>query len=82
MIVDFPKHYIRPPLEKFLGTPLSMGKGKVTILVLLDLSAAFDTVDHHILFGRLKKRHKIQGQALHWFKSNLTKRSQVVRTYV
>ena len=42
------------------------------------MSAAFDTVDHNILLERLKKRYKIHGQALHWFKSYLSKRSQAV----
>ena len=57
---------------------LSMGKGEVTLLVLLDLSAAFDTIDHNILLKRLMNRYKVQGQALEWFKSYLTQRSQAV----
>ena len=57
---------------------LNMGKGEVTLLVLLDLSAAFDTIDHNILLKRLMNRYKVQGQALQWFKSYLTQRSQAV----
>ena len=37
---------------------------QVTLLVLLDLSAAFDTIDHELLFKRLKKRFGIKGNAL------------------
>ena len=36
------------------------------ILVLLDLSAAFDTVDHQILLTRLKCRYGVKGNALAW----------------
>ena len=48
---------------------------KVTLLVLLDLSAAFDTVRHDTLLNRLKSRH---GKALEWFVSYLADRAQRV----
>ncbi len=52
-------------------------KKEVTLLVLLDLSAAFDTVDHTILLNRLQKIG-ITGLAYDWFSSYLTGRTQAV----
>ena len=49
------------------------------ILELLDLSAAFDTVDHDILITRLKHCFGITGKALGWIQSYLSGRTQFVK---
>ena len=48
------------------------------ILVLLDMSAAFDTIDHKILLNMLDERYGIGGTAHQWFQSYLSDRSQAV----
>ena len=48
------------------------------ILASLDLSAAFDTVDHTILLHRLQNDFGIEGKALQWFTSFITGRTQRV----
>ena len=58
---------------------LNTDRNKVTVLVLLDLSAAFDTVDHVILLQRLEDWVGISGPALKWFKSNLEDRKYFVQ---
>jgi hypothetical protein len=57
----------------------AVDSGDFAALVLLDLSAAFDTVDHSILLERLYRSFSIVGSAHKWFVSYLTGRSQCVR---
>ena len=56
----------------------AVDNGATVVLLLLDLSAAFDTVDHSLLLDRLKMRFGIKGRVLAWFKSYLACRSQFV----
>ena len=56
----------------------AMDKQQVSLLVLLDLLAAFDTVDHDILLNVLSTRFDIKGTALNWFQSYLNSRTQAV----
>jgi hypothetical protein len=52
----------------------AIDKKEAVYLVLLDLSAAFDTIDHHVLTYYLKDFIGIHGIALDWFISYLTGR--------
>ena len=56
----------------------SMGQGKVTALTLLDLSAAFDSIDHTILLDRLRGWFGIEGVTLKWMVIYLTGRCQTI----
>ena len=56
----------------------NMNSQQVALMVLLDLSAAFDTVNHHILLDRLDKVTGMRGVTLEWFPSYLSDRCQQV----
>ena len=58
----------------------SIDCGQCVFLVLLDLSAAFDTVVHEFLIARLYSRFGIKDNAIKWIKSYLTERVQSVHT--
>ncbi|XP_038044104.1 uncharacterized protein LOC119718766 [Patiria miniata] len=49
------------------------------VLILLDFSAAFDTINHQLLIQRLRDRYGITGSALDCFQSYLQGRLQAVR---
>ena len=55
-----------------------LDQGDAVMLVLLDLSSAFDTIDHGILIKRLERDIGIRGNALSWIKSYLADRHQRV----
>ena len=57
---------------------MNMDYQHMTLLVLLDLSAAFDTVSHDTLLDRLNTRFGVSGIALQWLQSYLADRSQRV----
>ena len=48
---------------------LSLARGETTAVVLLDQSAAFDTIDHNKLLDCLRKWFGVGGGCLDWFKS-------------
>uniref|UniRef100_A0A8C2HQN3 Reverse transcriptase domain-containing protein n=1 Tax=Cyprinus carpio TaxID=7962 RepID=A0A8C2HQN3_CYPCA len=54
---------------------LASDSGRAVVLIMLDLSAAFDTVDHSILLKRLECEVGFRGTALKWFHSYLKDRT-------
>ena len=57
---------------------LSLDNGDVSVLTLLDLSAAFDTIDHGTLLHRLEHVFGIGGVALSWLRTYLSDREHIV----
>ena len=72
-------HTTETALVRFNNDILTaIDNNNTVILLLLDLSAAFDTVDHSILLSRLSSRFGIKGAVLAWLRSYLTLRKQFV----
>ena len=70
-------HSTETALIKVMNDILSkMNSQHVTMLILFNLSAAFDTVNHRILLERQSDEVGIRGTALNWFRSCLSDRSQ------
>ena len=66
-------------LHTFDGIFTSADQSQPTLLVSLDLSAAFDTIDHSTLLSRLSTSFGVNGTALAWLTSYLSNRSQTIR---
>ena len=58
---------------------LSLARGETIAVVLLDQSAAFDTIDHDKLLDCLRKWFGVGGRCLDWFKSYLSDRTQGIK---
>ena len=57
---------------------LSLNKGNISVLALLDFSSAFDTIDHTVLVHRLHTDFEFTDTVLQWFSSYLTDRIHYV----
>ena len=74
-----PKHSTINAVTEFThDTLVSFEQQESTLAVYLDLSKAFDTINHDILIQKLQF-YGVRGTSLDWFKSYLSDRSQFVK---
>jgi len=77
----FPRSMKAALVKPLIKHSTEIDQGKPAILVLLTLFAAFDTVDHSVLYSRLKDMFGLSGKVLEWFRSYLEQRSQRVSVH-
>ena len=76
-----PGHSTETALQKVVNDlfhSLSLNKGNISVLALLDFSSAFDTIDHTIIVHRLHTDFGFTDTVLQWFSSYLTDRTHYV----
>ena len=74
-----PHHSTETAAFKVTNDLLSaMDDSNISVLVLLDLSAAFDTIDHEILLHRLHNMFGFRDTVLSWFQSYLTNKHDLL----
>jgi len=66
-------------LEILDGVYTAADDKQVTVLISLDLSAAFDTVDHDVLLQRLQSEFGMTDTPPSWLRSYLESRTQFVK---
>ena len=73
-------HSTETAMLRVLSDALTAADGRrVTLLGLLDMSAAFDCLDHDLLLQRLEKNFGLTGVVLRWMTSFLSDRALEVR---
>ena len=77
----YKKHYSTETALLYIQNDISnsIDQHKIVLLVLVDLSATFDTIDHELLINRLSSWLRLSKCVLNWFRSYLKNRSQMVR---
>ena len=65
-------------IELIDGITKAIDQGKYTIGIFLDLSKAFDTINHKILIKKLE-HYGVRGISMKWFENHLSGRKQVVK---
>ena len=74
-----PNHSTETAIVKVTNDILrALDKRQCVVLVLLDLSAAFDTIDHEVFLKRLNEDFGISGNVNEWMRSYLKNRSQSI----
>ena len=75
-----PDHSTETPLLRVFNDELltASDSDQISVLTLIDLSAAFDNIDHDILLNRMKHSFGIHDKALLFFESYPKQREQVV----
>ncbi len=71
-------HSMESALLRVLNDIMLTDSGQFMALLLLDLSSAFDLVNHDILISRLEARVGLRGTVLEWFRVYLTDRRNAV----
>ena len=57
---------------------MSMDNQKISLLLLLDMSRAFDTIDHSCLLKTLRSHFRVDGKVIEWIESYLSDRKQKI----
>ena len=65
-------------MKGFADLTSAIDDGQLALVAFLDLSAAFDTVDHQVLLHRMFTSYGVSSTAHRWFSSYLTDRTQSV----
>ena len=76
------KHSCEHAIAELLGEVVKHKyQGEFTVAIFLDLSKAFDTLEHSVLYSKLE-RYGIRGLALKWFQSYLHNRQMRIKCII